>query len=82
MRAQDSFLQKRKSYKRRHSLDVCSNNGYYGRSLGWISKRMAVRSAPSISMSEKLRFDVGVDYAKGKDIEQPVAATFGVSYQW
>jgi outer membrane autotransporter protein len=36
----------------------------------------------TISMSEKLRFDVGVDYAKGKDIEQPVAATFGVSYQW
>lgn len=34
------------------------------------------------SWSENLRFDVGVDYAKGKNIEQPVAVTFGVNYQF
>lgn len=36
----------------------------------------------TVSLSEKLRLDVGVDYAKGKNIEQPVAATFGMSYQF
>jgi len=36
----------------------------------------------TVSLSEKLRLDVGVDYAKGKHIEQPVAATFGMSYQF
>ncbi|MEX3776120.1 autotransporter outer membrane beta-barrel domain-containing protein [Pseudomonas sp. MYb118] len=41
-----------------------------------------VGTGVTVSLSEKLRLDVGVDYAKGKHIEQPVAATFGVSYQW
>ncbi|CAI8724003.1 Outer membrane autotransporter barrel domain-containing protein [Pseudomonas sp. IT-P44] len=34
------------------------------------------------SFSEKLRFDVGVDYAKGKNIEQPMAFTVGVDYRF
>lgn len=36
----------------------------------------------TVSLSEKLNLDVGVDYAKGKNIEQPVAATFGLNYQF
>lgn len=34
------------------------------------------------SLSETLRLDVGIDYAKGKNVEQPVAVTFGVNYQF
>jgi outer membrane autotransporter protein len=41
-----------------------------------------VGTGVTVSFSEKLRLDAGIDYAKGKDIEQPVAVTFGVSYQW
>jgi len=36
----------------------------------------------TVLLSEKLNLDVGVDYAKGKNIEQPVAATFGLNYQF
>lgn len=36
----------------------------------------------TVSVSDKMRFDAGVDYAKGKNIEQPVAVTLGMSYQW
>lgn len=41
-----------------------------------------VGAGVTVSVSENLRFDVGVDYAKGKNIEQPVAATFGLNYQF
>lgn len=41
-----------------------------------------VGAGVTVSLSEKLRLDVGVDYAKGKNIEQPVAATFGLNYQF
>jgi outer membrane autotransporter protein len=36
----------------------------------------------TVSLSEKLHLNIGVDYAKGKNIEQPVAATFGLNYQF
>lgn len=36
----------------------------------------------TVSRSEKLRFDVGFDYAKGKNSEQPKAFIFGVKYQF
>ena len=35
-----------------------------------------------VSVSERLHLGVGVDYAKGKNIEQPVAATFSANYQF
>ncbi|MHC8368065.1 autotransporter outer membrane beta-barrel domain-containing protein [Pseudomonas sp. ZT5P21] len=41
-----------------------------------------VGAGVTVSLSEELHLGVGVDYAKGKNIEQPVAATFGVSYQF
>lgn len=36
----------------------------------------------TVSMSDKMRLDAGVDYARGKNIEQPFAVTLGMSYQW
>ena len=35
-----------------------------------------------VSVSERLHLGVGVDYAKGKNVEQPVAATFSANYQF
>jgi outer membrane autotransporter protein len=36
----------------------------------------------TVSLSESMRLDAGVDYFKGNDVEQPVAARLGWSYQW
>ncbi|MHC8408515.1 autotransporter outer membrane beta-barrel domain-containing protein [Pseudomonas sp. TMB3-21] len=41
-----------------------------------------VGTGMTVSVSDNMRFDAGVDYAKGKNIEQPVAVTLGMSYQW
>lgn len=43
---------------------------------------LEVGAGVTVLLSDKLRLDLGVDYAKGKNSEMPVAAKFGVSYQW
>lgn len=36
----------------------------------------------TVSLSERMHLDAGVDYFKGKNIEQPVAIKLGWSFQW
>ncbi len=43
---------------------------------------MEVGAGITFQVTQTMRFDAGVDYAKGENIEQPIAATLGMSYQW
>jgi outer membrane autotransporter protein len=41
-----------------------------------------VGAGVAVTLSRKLRLDAGVDYGKGRNLEQPWAVNLGVSYQW